>query len=62
MLPRIGWRPHTAWQDEGVRRIVRNMLPAILAVSASQISILINTSLASKMVAGSTSWLASADR
>ena len=38
------------------------MLPAILAVSASQISILINTSLASKMVAGSTSWLASADR
>ena len=38
------------------------MLPAIVAVSASQISILINTSLASRMVAGSTSWLASADR
>ncbi|MFZ6693781.1 murein biosynthesis integral membrane protein MurJ [Undibacterium sp. SXout20W] len=62
MMPRIGWRPATAWQDEGVRRIVRNMLPAIVAVSASQISILINTSLASRMVAGSTSWLASADR
>jgi putative peptidoglycan lipid II flippase len=62
MLPRIGWRPGNAWQDEGVRRITRNMLPAILAVSASQISILINTSLASRMVAGSTSWLVSADR
>ena len=62
MLPRIGWRPGTAWEDPGVRRILRNMLPAILAVSASQISILINTSLASNMAAGSTSWLASADR
>lgn len=62
MLPRIGWQPVHAWQDEGVRRIVRNMLPAILAVSASQISILINTSLASRMAEGSTSWLASADR
>ncbi|MFZ6863799.1 murein biosynthesis integral membrane protein MurJ [Undibacterium sp. Ji67W] len=62
MLPRIGWRPATAWQDEGVRRIIRNMLPAIVAVSASQISILINTSLASGMVAGSTTWLVNADR
>ncbi|MDE2427251.1 MAG: murein biosynthesis integral membrane protein MurJ, partial [Burkholderiales bacterium] len=62
MLPRIGWRPGTAWADPGVRRIVRNMVPAILAVSASQISILINTSLATRMAPGSISWLASADR
>ncbi|MBR7782841.1 murein biosynthesis integral membrane protein MurJ [Undibacterium luofuense] len=62
MLPRIGFGMRAAWQDEGVRRILRNMAPAILAVSASQISILINTRLASEMVAGSTSWLASADR
>ncbi|NDI86921.1 murein biosynthesis integral membrane protein MurJ [Undibacterium crateris] len=62
MLPRIGWRPGTAWQDAGVRRILKNMAPAVLAVSASQISILINTNLATRMVPGSVSWLASADR
>lgn len=62
MLPRLTWRPLAAWQDPGVRRITRNMLPAILAVSASQISILINTSIANSLESGSVSWLASADR
>ncbi|MFZ6771518.1 murein biosynthesis integral membrane protein MurJ [Undibacterium sp. SXout7W] len=62
MLPRISFRLGTAWQDEGVRRIIRNMIPAILAVSASQISILINTSIASSLPAGSTTWLGNADR
>ena len=62
MLPRISWRLGTCWQDEGVRRIVRNMIPAILAVSATQISIAINTSIASSLQSGSATWLANADR
>jgi putative peptidoglycan lipid II flippase len=62
MLPRISFRVGTAWQDDGVRRIVRNMVPAILAVSATQISIAINTSIASNLATGSTTWLANADR
>ncbi|MBI3284790.1 MAG: murein biosynthesis integral membrane protein MurJ [Burkholderiales bacterium] len=62
MLPRLGWRPMVAWRDSGVRRILSNMVPAILAVSASQISILINTSIASGLVAGSMTWLVNADR
>ncbi|MFZ6709832.1 murein biosynthesis integral membrane protein MurJ [Undibacterium sp. TC9W] len=62
MLPTISWRVGTAWQDEGLRRIMRNMVPAILAVSATQISIAINTSLASKLAPGSVTWLANADR
>ncbi|MFX5594985.1 lipid II flippase MurJ, partial [Acinetobacter baumannii] len=35
MLPRISWNVFGCWQDPGVRRIMRNMLPAILAVSAT---------------------------
>lgn len=62
MLPKISFRVGPAWQDEGVRRIVRNMVPAILAVSATQISIAINTSIASSLKTGSTTWLANADR
>lgn len=62
MLPRISWRLGTAWQDDGVRRILRNMVPAILAVSATQISIAINTSIASSLAPGSVTWLANADR
>ena len=42
MLP----RPRFDWRDEGVRRVLRAMGPAVLGVSAAQISILINTQLA----------------
>ncbi|MCH8622377.1 murein biosynthesis integral membrane protein MurJ [Undibacterium sp. TS12] len=62
MLPRISWHLGTSWQDEGVRRIMRNMVPAILAVSATQISIAINSNIASKLTPGSVTWLANADR
>lgn len=62
MLPRLSWRVGTAWQDPGVKRIIKNMVPAVLAVSAAQISILINTNIASHLAVGSLSWLANADR
>lgn len=62
MLPRISLRPLRSLQDPGVVRVLRNMAPAIFAVSASQFSILINTNIASHLVTGSVSWLSYADR
>ncbi len=58
MLPRPAWRP----RDEGVRRILRLMGPAVLGVSVAQVSLLINTIFASFLVTGSVTWLYYADR
>jgi putative peptidoglycan lipid II flippase len=58
MLPRVRLDLH----DPGVRRIFKLMLPAILGVSVSQISLLINTVFASFLESGSVSWLYYADR
>ncbi len=58
MLPRIRFD----WHDEGVRRVLRNMGPAVLGVSAAQISQLINTQLASALGDGRISWITYADR
>lgn len=62
MLPRpsINWR--AAWADPGVRRITRLMGPALIGVSVSQISLIINTIFASFLQTGSVSWLYYADR
>lgn len=51
-----------AWQDPNVRRIIKLMGPAILGVSVAQISILINTNIATWLPAGSVTWLSFADR
>ncbi len=48
--------------DEGVWRITKLMGPAIFGVSIAQISLLINTIIASLLVTGSVSWLYYADR
>jgi len=58
MLTRPRFRP----SDEGVRRILRLMLPAIFGVSVSQINLLLDTLLASFLVTGSISWLYFSDR
>ena len=62
MLPRpsLNWR--AAWADPGVRRIALLMGPALVGVSVSQISLLINTIFASFLQTGSVSWLYYADR
>jgi len=62
MLPRpsLNWR--AAWADPGVRRILTLMGPALIGVSVSQISLLINTVFASFLKTGSVSWLYYADR
>jgi putative peptidoglycan lipid II flippase len=63
-LKRIGMLPRFSldWHDPGVRRILRLMAPAILGVSVSQLSLLINTIFASFLDTGSVSWLYYADR
>ena len=48
--------------DEGVRRILRLMGPAIFGVSVSQINLLLDTLIASFLITGSVSWLYFADR
>lgn len=65
MLPRIGmsWKAlRAAWAHPGTQRITSLMLPALLGVSVAQISLLINTQIASHLVSGSVSWLTYADR
>ena len=62
MLPRIGITPFSALHDAGVRRILKKMGPAVFAVSAAQISLLINTGIATRLATGSVSALQYADR
>lgn len=62
MLPRIGLNPMFALSDPGVRRMLKQMVPATIAVSVAQISIIINTNIASRLETGSVSWLNYADR
>ncbi len=67
MLPslrRIGLLPRPRWdiRDEGVRRIMRLMLPGIFGSSVAQINLLLDTLIASFLVTGSVTWLYYSDR
>jgi putative peptidoglycan lipid II flippase len=62
MLPRIALNPLTSLADAGVRKVLQKMGPAVFAVSAAQISLMINTNIASRLQSGSVSWLSYADR
>ena len=70
-LRAIGCMPHfaltpaslrRAWTHPGVHRILGLMAPALLGVSVAQISLLINTQIASHIGVGAVSWLTYADR
>lgn len=63
-LKKIGMLPSFRFnlKDEGMRRVIRQMGPAVFGVSVAQISLIINTIFASFLVAGSVSWLYYADR
>tara|TARA_E500000331_G_scaffold357773_1_gene420903 strand:- start:624 stop:2192 length:1569 start_codon:yes stop_codon:yes gene_type:complete len=50
------------YKNENVRKILTLMLPATLAVSVAQVSLIINTNIASRLESGSVSWLSYADR
>lgn len=65
LLPRIGlgWSSlRQAWSDSSTQRILKLMAPALLGVSVAQVSLLINTQIASYLAPGSVSWLSYADR
>ncbi|MEP7329110.1 MAG: murein biosynthesis integral membrane protein MurJ [Betaproteobacteria bacterium] len=63
-LARIGMlpRPDFHWRDDGVRRVLKAMVPALIGVSAAQISALFNTQLAAWLGDGRISWITYADR
>jgi putative peptidoglycan lipid II flippase len=52
----------TAWKDEGTRKILAMMGPALLGVGVAQLSLVINTQIASHLTPGSVSWISYADR
>jgi putative peptidoglycan lipid II flippase len=68
-LKRMGMAPkirvsflaaRAAWRDPATKKIVHLMGPALLGVSVAQISLLINTQIASHLAIGSVTWLNSA--
>jgi putative peptidoglycan lipid II flippase len=63
-LHRLGLLPRFKLdlKDEGVRRVLKQMGPAVFGVSISQVSLVINAIFASFLVTGSVSWLYYADR
>lgn len=64
-LPRIGLVPAriaAAWRHPGVRSVLGKMAPALLGVGVAQLSLLINTQIASHVAVGAVSWLTYADR
>jgi putative peptidoglycan lipid II flippase len=65
LLPRIGttWPAlRRALHEPGVRRVASMMAPALLGVSVSQISLMINTQIASWLGPGNVTWLDYAGR
>ncbi|GAA5234850.1 murein biosynthesis integral membrane protein MurJ [Verticiella sediminum] len=62
LAPRWSLRAREAWRDPTVRHVLRQMLPATLGVSVAQISIIINTNIATWLTPGSVTWLSFADR
>ncbi len=64
-LPHIGLLPgkiRAAWSHPGVGRVLRQMAPALLGVSVAQISVVINTQIASHQGVGAVSSLDWASR
>ena len=64
-LPSIGLLPGTiraAWAHPGVGRVLRQMAPALVGVSVAQISVVINTQIASHQGVGAVSSLDWASR
>ena len=51
------WRLHLNLKDEGLRRIMILMIPAVIGLAATEINIFINTNFAARCAEGSVSWL-----
>ena len=63
-LWRVGYRfrPDFAWRNEGVRTVLGLMGPAVIAASAVQVNVLVNSAFASYLQKGAVSWLSIAFR
>jgi len=63
-LARLGLLPLPRWDiaHEGVRRIMKLMVPTLFGSSVAQLNLLLNTVLASFLVGGSVTWLYFSDR
>lgn len=55
-------RPRWGWGDAKVQRIMKLMVPIMIGSSVAQVSLLLDTIIASFLVTGSVSWLYFADR
>jgi putative peptidoglycan lipid II flippase len=60
-LDLLGW-PVWAWRHPDVQRILRLMVPTLFGSSVAQINLLLDTLIASFLIAGSQTWLAQTDR
>jgi putative peptidoglycan lipid II flippase len=63
-LMKLGMMPKPQFkkQHEGVSKVIKLMIPAIIGSSMAQINLLFDTIIASFLVAGSVSWLYYSDR
>ena len=66
-LKKLGVLPHPvnplkALKDSAVIRVMKLMIPALFGVGVAQLSLLINTNIASRLGTGSVTWLSFADR
>lgn len=63
-LSRLGLlpRPRWGWNHPGVKKIRRLMIPTLFGSSVAQINLLIDTAIATMLVAGSNTWLYYSDR
>lgn len=58
LLPRPRW----GWRFAGVRKILKLMIPTLFGSSVAQLNLLVDTIIASFLIAGSVSWLYYAER
>lgn len=63
-LAKLGLLPRPRWggAHAGVRKIMRLMVPTLFGSSVAQLNLLLNTALASFLIAGSVTWLYLTDR
>ena len=63
-LKKVGFTFHFdfGWRDEQVKRVLWLMLPAVIAASAVQINVMVNSIFASFLGDGAVSWLSYAFR
>src|SRR5690606_16682540 len=50
------------WHHQGVRKILRLMVPTLFGSSVAQVNLLLDTLIASFLITGSQTWLAQSDR